>query len=82
MERFQNDFLRQLFTIFSRPKNNSEKRSGKNILKFLHAGNFGDYFPLLHKSAQNNKFSNEIKYFPARKDFKIDFSRPLFTIIF
>ena len=28
---------------------------GKIFLKFLHVG---DYFPLLHKSAQNHKFSN------------------------
>ena len=28
----------------------------KIVLKFLHAG---DYFPLLHKSAQNQKFSNK-----------------------
>ena len=47
----------------------------KIFLKFLHAGN---YFPLLHKSAQNHKFSN----LPAWRDFKINFSRPLFTIIF
>ena len=34
----------------------------KIFLKFLHAG---DYFPLLHKSAQNHKFSNENNYLPA-----------------
>ena len=51
----------------------------KIFLKFLHAG---DYFPLLHKSAQNHKFSNENNYLPAWRDFKINFSRPLFTIIF
>ena len=51
----------------------------KIFLKFLHAG---DYFPLLHKSAQNHKFSNKNNYLPARRDFKINFSRPLFTIIF
>ena len=28
----------------------------KIFLKFLHAG---DYFPILHSSAQNHKFSNE-----------------------
>ena len=28
----------------------------KIFLKFLHAG---DYFPLLHKSAQNHKFGNK-----------------------
>ena len=47
----------------------------KIFLKFLH-------FPLLHKSAQNHKFSNENNYLPAWRDFKINFSRPLFTIIF
>ena len=49
------------------------------FLKFLHAG---DYFPLLHKSAQNHKFSNKNNYLPAWRDFKINFSRPLFTVIF
>ena len=34
----------------------------KIFLKFLHAG---DYFPLLHKSAQNHKFSNKNNYLPA-----------------
>ena len=51
----------------------------KIYLKFLHAG---DYFPLLHKTAQNHKFSNKNNYLPAWRDFKINFSRPLFTIIF
>ena len=51
----------------------------KIFFKFLHAE---DYFPLLHKSAQNHKFSNENNYLPAWRDFKINFSRPLFTIIF
>ena len=51
----------------------------KIFLKFLHAG---DYFPLLHKSAQNHKFSNKNNHLPTWKDFKINFSRPLFTIIF
>ena len=50
----------------------------KIFLKFLHAG---DYFPLLHKSAQNHKFGNKNNYLPAWRDFKINFSRPLFTII-
>ena len=50
----------------------------KIFLKFLYAG---DYFPLLHKSAQNHKFSNK-NNLPAWRDFKINFSRPLFTIIF
>ena len=51
----------------------------KIFLKFLHAG---DYFPLLHKMTQNHKFSDKNNYLPARKDFKINFSRPLITIIF
>ena len=34
----------------------------KVFLKFLHAG---DYFTLLHKSAQNHKFSNKKPYLPA-----------------
>jgi hypothetical protein len=42
----------------------------KIFLKFLHAG---DYFPLLHKSAQNHKFSNRNNYLPAWRDFKILF---------
>ena len=50
----------------------------KIFLKFLHVG---DYFPLLHKSAQNHKFINKDSYLPAWRDFKINFSRPLFTII-
>ena len=40
------------------------------FLKFLHAG---DYFPLLHKSAQNHKFSTKMEVFQNI------FSRPLFT---
>ena len=51
----------------------------KIFLKFLHAG---DYFFLLHKSAQNHQFSNENNRLPAWWDLKINFSRPLFTIIF
>ena len=51
----------------------------KIFLKFLHAG---EYLSLLHKSAQNHKFSNKNNYLPAWRDFKINFSRPLFTIIF
>ena len=51
----------------------------KICLKFLHAR---DYFPLLHKSAQNHKFSNKNDYLPAWRDFKINFFRPLFTVIF
>ena len=51
----------------------------KIFLKFLHAG---DYFPLLHKSVQNHKFSNINNHLPAWRDFKINFTRLLFTIIF
>ena len=51
----------------------------KIILKFLHVG---DYFPILHKSAQNHKFSNINNYLPVWKNFKIIFSTPLFNIIF
>ena len=51
----------------------------KIFLKFLHAG---DYFPLFHKSAPNHKFSNKNNYLPAWRDFKRNFSRPLFTITF
>ena len=42
----------------------------KMFLKFLHAG---DHFLLLHKNAQNHKFSNENNYFPAWRGFKIKF---------
>ena len=31
---------------------------------------------------QNHKFSNKNNYLPAWRDFKVNFSRPLFTIIF
>ena len=41
----------------------------KIFLKFLYAG---DYFPLLHKSAQNHKYSNKNNYLPAWRDFKIN----------
>ena len=34
----------------------------KIFLKSLHAG---DYFPLLHKSAQNQKFSKKNNYLPV-----------------
>ena len=51
----------------------------KIFLKFLHAG---DYFLLLHKSVQNHKFSNKNNHLPAWRDFKINFPRPLFIIIF
>ena len=34
----------------------------KIFLKFLHAG---DFFPLLHKSAQNHKFINKNNDFPT-----------------
>jgi hypothetical protein len=50
----------------------------KIFLKFLHAG---DYFSLLHESVQNYKFSNKNNQLPAWRDFKINFSIPLFTII-
>ena len=56
------------------------KSEKKNILKFLHAG---DYSKKKKKSAQNHKFSNKNnQYLPALRDIKIIFSRPLFTIIF
>ena len=48
----------------------------KIFFKFLHAG---DYFSLLHKSAQNHKFSNKNNHLPAWRDFKINFSSPLFN---
>ena len=51
----------------------------KIFLKFLHVG---EYFPLLHKCTQNHKFSNKNNYLPPWRDFKIIFSRQLFTIIF
>ena len=51
----------------------------KIFLKFLHAGT---YFPLLHKSAPNPNFSNRNNHLPEWRDFIINFSRPLFTIIF
>ena len=58
-----------------------DSKSGleKIFLKFLHAG---DYFSLLHKSVQNHKFSNKNNHLTAWRDFKIIFSRPLFTIVF
>ena len=37
---------------------------------------------MLHKRVQNHKFSNKINHLPAWRDFKINFSKPLFTIIF
>ena len=37
---------------------------------------------LLHKSDRNPKFSNKSNHLPAWRDFKIFFSRPVFTIIF
>ena len=46
------------------PKNDGEKWSRKIFLNFHHAG---DYFPLLHKIAQNHKFSNKNNYI----DFKL-----------
>ena len=56
-------------------------KSGLEItfLKFLHTG---DSFSLLHKSVlENDKFSNKNDHHPAWRDFKINFSRPLLTII-
>ena len=50
----------------------------KILLKFLHVR---DNFPLLKNSAQNPKFSNKNEYLPAWRDFKINYSRPLFIII-
>ena len=41
------------------------------FLKFLHAG---DYFPLLHKSAQNHKFSNKNNYLSFQNNFLDHFS--------
>ena len=52
---------------------------GKLFLRFFHAG---DYFPLLYNSAQNHKLGNKNNHLPAWRDFKINFPRPLFTIIF
>ena len=51
----------------------------KIFLKFLHEG---DYFSLLQKSVQNQKFSNKNNHLPAWRDFNINFSTPLFTVIF
>ena len=51
----------------------------KIFLKFLQTG---DYFSLLHKSVQNHKFINKNDHLSAWRDFKIKFSRPLFTINF
>ena len=56
----------------------------KSCLKkiFLEFFNAEDYFSLLHKSVQNHKVSNKNSHLSAWRDFKIIFSRPLFTIIF
>ena len=51
----------------------------KTSLKFLH---LGEYSSLVHKSVQNHKFSKKNNHLPAWNDFKINFSRPLSTIIF
>jgi len=51
----------------------------KIFVKFFTAG---DYFSLLHKSVQNDKFSSKNNHLPTWRDFKINFSRPLFTVIF
>ena len=48
------------------------------FLKFLHVG---DYFSLVQKNVQSQKFSNKNNHLPAWIDFKINFSRPLLTII-
>ena len=53
-------------TIFG-PKMMVKSGLEKIFLKFLHAG---DYFPLLHKSAQNKRFSNKNNYLPSWRDFK------------
>ena len=58
-------------------KNDGEKWSKKIFLKFLYVGTFF-YF----KSARNHKFSIKNNYLLACRDFKINFSKPLFTIIF
>ena len=55
------------------------KNGLENFLKFLHAV---DFFSLLDKSVQNHKVSNKNNRLPAWRDFKIIFSRQLFTIIF
>ena len=62
------------------PKNDGEKWSTKNIFEIPPCGRL--YFPLLNKSAPNHKFSNKNNYLPAWRDFKINLSRPFFTIIF
>ena len=38
------------------------KNDGELVLKLLHAG---IYFPLIHRSAQNDKFSNKNNHLPA-----------------
>ena len=35
----------------------------------------GDYFPLLHKRAQNHKLSNKTNYLCARRVFETNFSK-------
>ena len=60
-------------TIFG-PKMIVKSGIEKIFLKFLH-------FPYFI-SVQNHKFSNKNNHLPAWRDFKINFSRPLFTIIF
>ena len=49
------------------------------FLKFLHVG---DYFSLVQKNVQSQKFSNKDNHLPTWRDFKVNFNRPLFTIIF
>ena len=49
----------------------------KIFLRFLHEESI-----LLTNFEENHKFSNKNSHLPAWRDFKINFSRPLFTIIF
>ena len=62
-------------TIFGL-KNDGEKWSRNFLLKFLHVETTFPYF------IKVPKFSNKNNYLSAWRDFKIIFSRPLFTIIF
>ena len=50
----------------------------KIFLKFLHGG---DYFHLLHNSAQHHTFSNKNNYLPAWRDFKINSSTVVCRIV-
>ena len=62
------------------PKNDS--KSGLEIFFEIPPCGPGDYFSLLHTSVQNHKFGNRINHLPEWRDYKINFSRPLFTIVF